>query len=140
MDPIRDTINAVIALQSPENEACEVSEYIHCALFMVARSHMWHLQTKSYAQHKALNKFYDKLQCYVDRLAEAAIGEKGPLKATEQTFTFDCPDNAINGIDEFYHQTDELYETLQDMPSLTVTLEEILALCKQTKYKLVYLH
>lgn len=42
-------------------------------------SHMSHLQTKSYAEHKVLNKFYDEIVDLVDDLAEAAQGQYGIL-------------------------------------------------------------
>jgi hypothetical protein len=42
-------------------------------------SHMSHLQTKSYAEHKALNKFYDEIVDLADDLAEAAQGQYGIL-------------------------------------------------------------
>lgn len=42
-------------------------------------AHMSHLQTKSYAEHKALNEFYDEIVELVDDLAEAAQGQYGIL-------------------------------------------------------------
>ena len=42
-------------------------------------AHMSHLQTKSYAEHKALNKFYDMIVDLADDLAEAAQGQYGIL-------------------------------------------------------------
>ena len=42
-------------------------------------SHMAHLKTSSYSQHKALNKFYDNIVDLADDLAEAAQGKYGKL-------------------------------------------------------------
>ena len=42
-------------------------------------AHMSHLQTKSYAEHVALNTFYDEIVELVDDLAEAAQGQYGIL-------------------------------------------------------------
>lgn len=36
-------------------------------------SHYWHLRTDSYARHKALNKFYNKITDLLDELAEKSI-------------------------------------------------------------------
>ena len=36
-------------------------------------THYWHLRTDSYAAHKALGKFYDKITDLIDSLAEASI-------------------------------------------------------------------
>ena len=42
-------------------------------------SHMSHLQTKSYAEHKALDEFYSEIVDLADDLAEAAQGQYGIL-------------------------------------------------------------
>ena len=42
-------------------------------------THRQHLKTKSYAEHKALNKFYDEIVDLVDDLAEATQGQYGIL-------------------------------------------------------------
>lgn len=41
------------------------------------QTHVWHLQTTSYAMHGALNAYYDGIRCQLDRFAEACIGYKG---------------------------------------------------------------
>lgn len=38
-------------------------------------THMAHLLTRSYATHKALNRFYEDLTALIDRYAEAHMGE-----------------------------------------------------------------
>ena len=40
-------------------------------------THIQHLKTKSYAEHKALNKFYDGIIDSVDGLDEATQGQYG---------------------------------------------------------------
>ena len=42
-------------------------------------THIQHLKTKSYAEHKALNEFYDGIIDLVDGLAEATQGQYGLL-------------------------------------------------------------
>ena len=42
-------------------------------------THIQHLKTKSYAEHKALNKFYDEIIDLADGLAEATQGQYGLL-------------------------------------------------------------
>lgn len=46
-------------------------------LHSVTQVHVFHLQTKSYAEHIALNEFYDQMPGLVDRLAEAYQGKYG---------------------------------------------------------------
>ena len=40
------------------------------------QTHLWHLQTKSYAVHMALNGYYDAIRDEADRFAEACMGYK----------------------------------------------------------------
>ena len=42
-------------------------------------THIQHLKTKSYAEHKALNEFYDEIIDLADGLAEATQGQYGLL-------------------------------------------------------------
>ena len=42
-------------------------------------AHMSHLKTKSFAEHKALNEFYDMIVDLADDLAEATQGQYGIL-------------------------------------------------------------
>ena len=41
------------------------------------QSIVWHNQTDSYAEHKALNKFYDGIQDLLDGLVESVAGVYG---------------------------------------------------------------
>ena len=43
-------------------------------------AHRYHLNTKSYAQHVALNAFYDELLEQIDGLAEVLQGKEGILE------------------------------------------------------------
>jgi len=47
-----------------------VEALIDKTLFFVVLFHIYHWQTKSYAEHTALGKFYEELQEKVDELAE----------------------------------------------------------------------
>ena len=138
---MRDVINVIDLHQAPVEKICVISEFAALTLFMVARSHMWHLQTKSYSQHKALNEFYDDLQDEGDKFIEAAIGVTGPLKLTCQSYTFDGPENSINGINDYKQQAQELLDQLEsgNHTGLIVTLEEIVGICDRTIYKITYL-
>ena len=60
----------------------EAAEFIQTLLHAVTNTHILHWQTKSYAEHKALGKFYKELSELVDDLAEAIMGKY------DITFTF----------------------------------------------------
>ena len=49
------------------------------------QTHLWHLQTESYALHKALNKYYDGIRDGLDTVAEEYMGYSGKrMKATNR--------------------------------------------------------
>ena len=39
------------------------------------QTHFWHLDTKSYAEHKALDQFYTELLDFIDSLLETYLGK-----------------------------------------------------------------
>jgi len=41
------------------------------------QAHIYHLQTDSYAQHKALNDYYDAIPDIIDSIVESFQGEYG---------------------------------------------------------------
>ena len=49
-------------------------------------AHLQHWQTKSYAQHKALAKYYNAVPDLVDRLVESWMGKYGPVGEFEEEF------------------------------------------------------
>ena len=57
-----------------------MEDLISILLHSVNQTHAFHLQTKSFAEHKALNDFYDGITDIVDTLAEAYQGKYGILK------------------------------------------------------------
>jgi DNA-binding ferritin-like protein len=60
----------------------EAAEFIQTLLHAATNTHILHWQTKSYAEHVALGKFYTELPELVDQLAEAIMGRY------DITFTF----------------------------------------------------
>lgn len=57
-----------------------MEEIIGLLFYARTVTHLEHLKTKSYAQHKALGTFYDKVIDLADDLAEAYQGDEGLMK------------------------------------------------------------
>ena len=100
---------------------------------------IYHWQTKSYSEHKALGSLYEGLDPLIDEFVEVYFGKNGVRKAKE---TFDLslenyddsnPTSFINACIEFL--TNELPPLLkpQDTELLNIR-DEMLALLNQTKY------
>ena len=50
-----------------------ISKLHACAV----QAHIWHLQTKSYAEHMAFGQYYENLTPLIDRLGEAWLSREG---------------------------------------------------------------
>jgi DNA-binding ferritin-like protein len=95
------------------------------------KAHMAHLQTKSFAVHKALNEYYDEIVGIADSLAEAFQGREGiisnyplvsittkdPIKLVEQVRTWidinrkECSE---------YSEIQNIIDELQDLNNSTI--------------------
>lgn len=102
---------------------------------------IFHWQTESYAQHKALGKAYEALDGLIDSFVETFMGKYGRLKSNEGDYTFTLSNLEgadINAkIDEFiaYLETyeNDLEETDTDLLNIR---DEIKGQCNTLKYLL----
>lgn len=53
----------------------QVTSLIKAMLSLAIKSHLWHLGTKSYAQHVALGDLYGYLHDAADEIAEKSMGD-----------------------------------------------------------------
>jgi hypothetical protein len=96
-------------------------------------THMEHLRTKSYAQHKALQEFYEGVIDLADSLAEAYQGYEGIMKIP-------LLDSEVSGkIEE--HLAKRVLEIQKlrkscDLSAIQNIVDEIVALYLSTVYKL----
>lgn len=108
-----------------------------------AKLRVYHWQTKSYAEHKALGNLYESLDGTIDTFIETFSGKKGGVPTAKDNFTFvaeNYKDNkaVVAFLDEF-----SVYLT-QDLPSMLDSKDtdllnirdEMLGSVNQTKYLL----
>ena len=103
-------------------------------------THSVHLNTRSYAKHKALNKFYDEIIDLADSFAEAYQGKYGlmgpiPVSAVKKS---------TNVVDFLQEQVDEIekdrYTIIKESDTaLQNIVDEIVGLYFSTLYKLKFL-
>jgi hypothetical protein len=102
-------------------------------------AHKIHLQTKSYAAHKALNEYYDEITDLTDKLVEAYQGKFGLVGSYEVSISDEkSPVKYLTSVvDEVelnrYTWLDEKDTYLQNI------IDEIVGLLYSTLYKLKYL-
>lgn len=99
-------------------------------------AHVAHLQTQSYAKHKALNEFYDGIVGLADDFAEAYIGCYGPIEFKGSSFKLEKdPIKMLEGL----KATSETARAECGSPSLQNIIDEIINLISSTLYKLKFL-
>jgi DNA-binding ferritin-like protein len=133
--------------ETSDEESSEESEesndelsHVHRSLttLMTSRdqTHYFHLQTESYAEHKALNKYYDKLVDMTDELLEVAQGEYGRVKGKIEITLEDYSEGAvIKHLDETLECIRECRENI-DNDGVENVYDDIESLILKTKYLL----
>lgn len=103
------------------------------------QAHIYHLQTKSFAAHKALDEYYNDIIPLVDSLIESYQGSYGILTGYTSS-TFQENDNPIGYLKSVlsYVQSNRSVIPTQDS-HLQNIVDEIVALLTSTLYKLVNL-
>lgn len=108
-------------------------------LFFAMRDqvHLYHLQTESFAEHKALNDFYDGLLDLADAFLEAFIGVKGRAQG-DVSFQLKAysAENVRNDLNTFMAELKKLQESVKDNTDLVNLVDEILNLSNKTLYLL----
>ena len=102
-------------------------------------AHILHFKARSYAQHIALNEFYDGIVPLVDSLTEAYQGDYGIIDDYPTTFRM-FPDGAALLED----LADWIVENRADIADegdthLQNIIDEMMALIRSTQYKLKFL-
>ena len=101
-------------------------------------AHIFHLKTRSYAQHVALQGFYDGIIPLVDSFAETYQGcceliEDYPLR---QFQSFETPEKLLAVL---YNWIDDNRADISDESHIQNIIDEIQSLIDSTQYKLRFL-
>ncbi len=99
-------------------------------------THILHLQTKKYAEHIALNEFYDGIIDLTDKLAEATQGQYGLLDVP--FITVAVPKDSTVFLKGQLAELDKLMKCVDDDYLMNI-FQEIQSLYRSTLYKLVNL-
>ena len=116
-----------------------IGEFLLICFHARTNAHVLHLQTRSYAAHKALNEFYDEIVDLADAVAEAYQGKYGLIDTYPPRYTpVDDPVKLITELRSWID--DNRYECCNaEDTALHNMIDEIVALCDSTLYKLRFL-
>lgn len=102
-------------------------------------SHNFHLQTKSYSVHKALNSYYEDLLDLGDNFIETYQGQNGIILGYEN-IQVSAVDDIVAYLDDAVKIFSIARDSLKESDShLKNILDEIVALTFRTIYKIKYL-
>jgi hypothetical protein len=117
-----------------------MEDLLSVLLHSVNQVHIFHLQTKSFAEHKALGSYYDSIGDIADELAEAYQGKYGILKYknVSKIEQYESKEQVI----EYFGKIIKVIEKARPIkdPFIDNIVQEIEKLIYQTLYKLKYLN
>jgi hypothetical protein len=116
-----------------------VAKFISTLFGSRTQAHIFHLQTTSYAAHKALNSYYDDIVDLADSYAEAFQGRYGIIRGytpTTQLFEDDSVVKYFMGLQKF---VDTIRTELPPDSDLNNIVDEVSDLVNSTIYKLKFL-
>jgi hypothetical protein len=102
--------------------------------------HIFHLQTKSFAEHKALQDYYDAIGDLVDGIVESYQGKYGILTGWKSVGTqeYQSSEQVISYLKALGDETAKVYAIVKDT-YIQNQLDEVTALINSTLYKLRFL-
>jgi hypothetical protein len=121
-----------------ENESfCELACRV---LHSRTQAHVFHLQTKSFAEHKALNDYYDGVLGLYDGLVESYQGKYGLLMNVKsfENQDYQSSEQVIGYFEDLVSKIDENRNSVDDS-YLQNQIDTIVELIYSTIYKLKFL-
>lgn len=126
-------------LQEQQEKGSPFEKMASYLMFSQTQVHIFHLQTGSYAEHKALQKYYEGIDDLADSLIEAYQGEFGILE-NYMSFDIEKYESGEQVIQFFEMLLGVVNEGREDLPPyLQNIVDTIIELIRQTIYKLKFL-
>jgi hypothetical protein len=102
--------------------------------------HIFHLQTKSFAEHKALQDYYDAIGDIVDGIVESTQGKYGILTGWKSfpTEEYQSTEQCITYLKTLSEEVTKAYNIVKDT-YIQNQLDEVTTLINSTLYKLRFL-
>jgi hypothetical protein len=117
-----------------------VAQFISTLFASRTQAHIFHLQTTSYAQHKALGSYYDKIIPLADTVVELVQGRYGIVRGYISPAAFKEDDATVSYFEALLKYVDLKRAELPQDSNIQNQIENIIDLVSSTLYKLKYLH
>ena len=115
----------------------EISKLISYLFHSQTQTHIFHLQTTSYAEHKALQKFYEDIDGLIDGLVESYQGKYGIITGYSNFKLVEYTNNTqtIAYLEQLCEAVYQASKSIKDT-YIQNQLDTITELTKSTIYKL----
>jgi hypothetical protein len=117
----------------------EIAKFISTLFASRTQAHVFHLQTQSYAAHKALQKYYEDIVELVDTYVEASQGRYGIVKGYTLPGQIFEDDSVVKYFTGLLTYVDTVRAQLPQDGELNNTVDSISELISSTIYKLKFL-
>jgi len=116
------------------------TKLVSCLFHSRTQVHVFHLQTNSYAEHKALNEYYDEIVDLTDGLIETFQGKYGILVDYSNLPLQNYQDN-MQVVTYFIQLAELVHVMREDFEDsyLQNQIDNVVELIESTKYKLRFL-
>ena len=104
------------------------------------QAHIYHLQTSSFAQHKALQEYYEGIVDLIDGLVESFQGRYGILRGYKMAGSIKEDENALMYFEGLAKFVETIRTQIPQDSYIQNQVDEVVDLVESTKYKLKFLH
>jgi DNA-binding ferritin-like protein len=111
-------------------------EFVGMLLQSAVQTHVFHLMSSSYAQHKALGKFYEEIPDLVDSIAEILQGQEGKITSYPTTMTISNVYDPIGYLTDLRKKVETMRDAVSQSTNFMNQTDAILDLIDSTLYKL----
>ena len=114
-----------------------IQEFVMCLLHAQTNTHILHLQSRSYSEHKALQGLYEGLDTLIDDFVEAYQGKYGIIEGYSNDY--EQPTPALEYVISLADYIKQARESIAQDSELQNIIDEIAQLVDSTLYKLRFL-
>lgn len=118
----------------------EFAQFISTLFASRTQAHILHLQTTSFAAHKALNDYYDEIIDLADGLVESFQGRYGIVRGYTSPSTFKEDDQSTNYFEALGRYVETIRTKIPQDSYIQNEVDTVVKLIEDTKYKLKFLH
>lgn len=143
--PATEVPSTEVEPQVQTGDQPEVSEdnkstaFISMILESATQAHIYHLQTDSYAHHKALCKYYSDMPDTIDALAELLQGRYGILKGYAAPSPYLEDNNVVEYFKALLDMAESERANLPQDSNIQNSVDTVIDLIQSTLYKLTFL-